>query len=174
LRKRVLATALGIPSLLAAQVMLATAATAEPEPPASSANAADDPANALDLEGPEHHMWTNESVPIGASKGGKVEFWPYGDHIYVCDKRADGRHVFAAVYQWDSGRGWTQLFNLTASGNGVCKASHGSMGSVHDLRENGCFLFSIELRDGDNYVQGSYDEAQWANDNERAFNCNPP
>jgi hypothetical protein len=64
-------------------------------------------------------------------------------------------------------------YTLTAAGKGVCDAGHASQGGVYDLPEGHCFWFQIYLTDAGTYVSGSADTAQWANDNEFAYNCNP-
>ena len=124
------------------------------------------PANAL--SGPHYWMYTNDNFD---PHGGKVEFWADGDHVILCDTRADGRSVHLEVD--DASNGYVKKYTLTASGNGVCQAAHASDGGSHNLPEYHCIYFDIWLTDSGVYILGSEDTAQWANDNEFKFNCNP-
>jgi len=122
------------------------------------------PANAL--SGPHYWMYSDDS-----NSGGRVDFWSDGDHVKLCDVRADGRTAQLKVA--DATTGYNILYTLTASGNGVCDAAHASQGGARNLPEGHCIWFQIYLTDSSTYVSGSADTAQWANDNEFAFNCNP-
>jgi len=123
------------------------------------------PANAA-LSGPHYWMYTDDP-----NNGGLVEFWSDGDHVILCDQRADGRTAHLEVD--DASAGYKKLYTLTASGNGVCQAAHASDGGSHNLPEYHCIYFYIWLTDSGIYIIGSGDAAQWANDNEFKFNCNP-
>jgi len=132
---------------LAASVFAATPANAEPS-------------------GPHYWMYTDDD-----GNGGRVDFYSVGDHVKLCDIRADGRRAHVRVA--DASNAFITLYYLEASGNGVCDAAHASDGGRHDLPEGHCIWFQIYLTDAGEYVSGSGDVAQWANDNEFKYNCNP-
>lgn len=110
--------------------------------------------------GPHYWMYTNDGTP-----GGRVDFWPDGDIIQVCDIQADGAHVNMVVTHIFTGAG----FSIQASGNGNCTTRRASQGGAYDLVERGvgkgCYRFNIRLWDDIHYVQGSEDKAAWWNDN---------
>ena len=125
------------------------------------------PANA-EPSGPHYWMYTNDNF---SPHGGKVDFYSDGDHVKLCDTRADGRRVHLLVQ--DADNRYTVLYYLEASGNGVCDAAHASDGGSHNLPEGHCIYFDIWLTDSGVYILGSEDTAQWANDNEFKYNCEP-
>jgi hypothetical protein len=121
------------------------------------------PASA-DPSGPHYWMYTDDS-----RNGGRVDFWSNGDHVLLCDIEADGRSANLRVA--DASNAFITLYYLKASGNGVCDAAHASDGGTHNLPEGHCIWFQIFLTDNGDFVSGSGDTAQWANDNEFAYNC---
>ncbi|WP_328418159.1 hypothetical protein OG470_31380 [Micromonospora sp. NBC_00389] len=110
--------------------------------------------------GPHYWMYTNDGNP-----GGRVDFWPDGDIVQVCDVQADGAHVNVVLHDIFTGAG----YSVQASGNGNCTTRRASQGGSYDLNERsssrGCYLFNIRLWDDIHYVSGSEDKAAWWNDN---------
>jgi len=126
---------------------------------AGGALAAQGPAQAAD--GPHHWMYTDDS-----GSGGRVDFWPDGDIVQLCDKASDGARAEVDVY--DNGG---YLYHLEAAGNGVCGTRRASDGGKYDLAENHCFTFVIYLTDGGVVIPASRDVAQWVNDNNDSKSC---
>jgi hypothetical protein len=111
-------------------------------------------------------MYTDDN-----DSGGRVEFWPYGDIVKVCDIEADGAHVHVVLYDIETYKG----YDVVASGNGNCTTRRASMGSKYDLPErsssSGCIWFDIRLWDGNVSIPDSTDTAAWWNDNDTKDNC---
>lgn len=139
-------------ALSCAGLLLATAAPA---------SAAPDDADVTELSGPHHWMYTDDSTP-----GGRVDFYPDGDHFKVCDIQADGWAVEADIH--DSG--YNKSFRLYVGGNGTCVTSHASDGGDHNLTEGVCYTVVIFLYKSDHSTTGT-DTARWLNDNVFKVNC---
>lgn len=112
--------------------------------------------------GPHYWMYTDELNPFG--KGGRVDFWPVGDIVQVCDRIADGTGVTVEV--GDNTGGFFK-YDLEASGAGVCKTARARDGSWANLAEGHCLRFTIYLWNN----TSSRDQAQWRNYNDAKVNC---
>ncbi|MEJ3746721.1 hypothetical protein WEI85_25965 [Actinomycetes bacterium KLBMP 9797] len=84
----------------------------------------------------KYTMHTDDTDP-----GGRVEFWPNGDVVKLCDIEADGWGVGLTVLVLD---GW-ENYDLEVGGNGNCKERRASMGAAYDMVEGGTVEFYIYL-----------------------------
>jgi hypothetical protein len=116
--------------------------------------------------GPHFSMSSKDGNP-----GGRVDFWPYGDVVQVCDTQADGTSVHVVIDDIDTFKG----YELTAAGDGNCVTHKASQGGAYDLPERGasqgCLHFDIRLWRGDVTVWNSVNDAYWWNDNSGAHDC---
>ena len=115
--------------------------------------------------GPHHWMYTNDDNP-----GGRVDFWPDGDIVKVCDLQADGHRVTVQVSRWYPGD-YHSDYRVEAVGNGDCTTVRASMGQPWNLLEGACMHFDIRLFDNGYLNFDSPDEAAWWNDNNDKGNC---
>lgn len=115
---------------------------------------------------PHHWMYTNDSGPNGA----KVDFWPRGDQVRLCDHQSDGARADLVI--WNVTKDPDQKeYPLQASGHGVCSTRAAVLGQPFNLAEGHCFRFRIRLLNNGNEVAGSRDVAQWRNYNNSKENC---
>ncbi|MCE7002392.1 hypothetical protein LWC34_06035 [Kibdelosporangium philippinense] len=121
------------------------------------------PGQAQAATGPHHWMYTEDDNP-----GGKVDFWPNGDIVQLCDQQADGARAELHVYDATAGG---LVMHLEAVGDGVCVSRRASDGGRYDLAENHCFRFNIQLRNNGTVVNPSFDQAHWRNYNDAKANC---
>jgi hypothetical protein len=115
------------------------------------------------IAGPHYWMYTNDDNP-----GGRIDFWPDGDIVELCDIQADGYSVHAAIGP-NSGSGFVG-YNLSVGGNGKCVIARASQGGTRDLPEEACIAFFIFLNKGGGFPQ-FMDSAAWINDNDIKANC---
>lgn len=105
---------------------------------------------------PHHWMWTD------GSDGGKVDFWPGGDLVRLCDTDGDGYRAVLNVRNWTKDR---FEYEIEAIGDGNCTIVKASMGQPWNMAEGDCFQFHIFLYDaGFGHMKGD-DSGHWRNDN---------
>ncbi|MFG3691730.1 hypothetical protein [Micromonospora sp. NPDC047740] len=121
-------------------------------------------AQAAPLADPHYWMYTDDDNP-----GGRVDFWPNGDIVQLCDLQADGARAELNIY--DATAGGVFKYHLEASGNGSCSTGRASLGAPFDLAEGHCFRFNISLTDNGQVVNPSFDQAHWRNYNDATANC---
>lgn len=113
-------------------------------------------------------MFTDEfdkKPPYGS--GGRVDFWPKGDRVEVCDSSPDGRTVLATVAD-----GHGNIYDIDAKKFGDCRECDASSGPHTNLRENAGITVQIRLIDSrGRTVPGSYDRAGWRNYNDAEADC---
>lgn len=113
---------------------------------------------------PHHWMYTNDS----GDAGGRVDFWPNGDRVKLCDQQSDGARVRLRVE--NVSKGGKREYDLEASGKDDCSSSDPSE-QPGNLAEGDCFRFEIRLFNNGTEVDGSYDGAQWRNYNDSNTEC---
>ncbi|MDH6628703.1 hypothetical protein M2271_006536 [Streptomyces sp. LBL] len=114
-------------------------------------------------------MYANEFSTVG--KGGRVDFWPVGDVVELCDGLRDGRSAKLGVFDQT---GFFTKYEIEASCYGKYTKVSALRGSYLNLAENHCFKFEMYLLDGDgDIVPGSEDDACWRNRNDAKVNCDP-
>lgn len=86
----------------------------------------------------DHHAYTNDWSP----KGGRVDFWRYGDVVQICDRVADGYGVNVRVIDNTQA---LHKYSIGIGGKGRCKSVKASMGSPYNLREGNQFEFRLCL-----------------------------
>jgi len=84
----------------------------------------------------KYTMHTDDTDP-----GGRVEFWPDGDIVRLCDIEADGWGVGLTVLVLDD---W-ENYSLSVGGNGNCKEVRASTGAGYDMVEGSTVEFYIYL-----------------------------
>lgn len=113
------------------------------------------------ISGPHYWMYTDDDNP-----GGRIDFWPNGDVVELCDIQADGYGVYADVNAYTS-----SAYELSVGGNGKCVVARASQGGVRDLREEACITFVIFLDKSSTGMPAFVDSAAWLNDNDIKANC---
>ncbi|MGI5350400.1 hypothetical protein ACQEU8_19805 [Streptomyces sp. CA-250714] len=115
---------------------------------------------------PHHWMYTNDS----GANGARVDFWPRGDEVKLCDKQSDGARADLKI--WNVTKDPDQVeYDLQASGDEVCATRGEVLEQPFNLAEGDCFRFRIRLLNNGNEVDGSRDIAQWRNHNNSTENC---
>jgi hypothetical protein len=115
------------------------------------------------IAGPHYWMYTDDDNP-----GGRIDFWPNGDVVELCDTQADGYAAYASVGP-NSGSGWVG-YNLSVGGNGKCVIHRASQGGHYDLPEEACIAVFVFLDKNGGTPQFT-DSAAWINDNDVKANC---
>jgi hypothetical protein len=109
------------------------------------------------VSGPHYWMYTDDGNP-----GGKIDFWPNGDIVRLCDTQADGKYAHA-TYIWSVNNHIHSVDLETVNGNGTCVVSR------QDIPEEKCVFFVILL--GPDFPAWE-DDAYWLNDNDvKANGC---
>lgn len=104
----------------------------------------------------KYTMHTDDSDP-----GGRVEFWPNGDIVRLCDIEADGWGVELTVLvlaDWE-------VYHLSVGGNGNCKEVRASTGPLYDMVEGSTVEFYINLYKTGVCSTCHEDFSSWRNDN---------
>lgn len=99
--------------------------------------------------------------------GGKVWFYPHGDHVYLCDQKP-GDNRMAELHIWNVTRdpNWYEYRLRDLYDRDLwCAEGHARWGQPWNMAEKHCFRFRIRLRDlGTNkVVPGSTHIVQWRN-----------
>jgi hypothetical protein len=115
------------------------------------------------IAGPHYWMYTDDDNP-----GGRIDFWPNGDVVELCDTQADGYSVHADLGP-NSGSGFVG-YSLSVGGNGKCVIARASQGGTRDLPEEACIAVFIFLNKSGGSPQFT-DSAAWINDNDVKANC---
>ncbi|MFF3558245.1 hypothetical protein ACFYXL_33080 [Streptomyces tsukubensis] len=114
---------------------------------------------------PHHWMYTNDR----SDKGGRVDFWPQGDKVRLCDTQSDGAHVDLVVVNVTKDPNQKE-YGLEIGGAGCCQEVDSSNAGAN-LAEGDCFKFVIRLIKDGREVVPSEDKAQWRNYNNSERNC---
>jgi hypothetical protein len=125
-----------------------------PDPPLQDTNITFDPA----ISGPHYQMHTDDDNP-----GGRIDFWPNGDVVTLCDVQADGKDI-TALYFWGDVYHYREIKMSARGGNGTCTVSR------VDIPEGDCVGFYVGLSPGPTFT----DYAQWLNDNDIKTTCSMP
>jgi hypothetical protein len=132
-------------------------------PPAGTTVVTDRALAADAIAGPHYWMYTDDDNP-----GGRIDFWPNGDVVELCDIQADGYAAYASLGP-NSGSGWVG-YSLSVGGNGKCVIHRASQGGHYDLPEEACVAVFIFLDKNGGFPQFT-DSAAWINDNDVKANC---
>ena len=104
----------------------------------------------------KYTMHTDDTDP-----GGRVEFWPNGDIVRLCDIEADGWGVGLTVLVQD---GWDS-YDLSVGGNGTCKEVRASTAAKYDMVEGSGVEFYIYLYKSGECSVCYADQSIWENIN---------
>jgi len=110
--------------------------------------------------GPDHWMYTNDTMFPGEDPAGKVEFTEHGDIVKLCDNDADGDAAYLWVY--DKELYGVILYQLRAGGEGNCTTVRASMGGKYNLPEHK--IGFLVCRGKSAATAGYCDGTVWVND----------
>jgi hypothetical protein len=78
--------------------------------------------------------------------GGRIDFWPVGDRVRVCDTEADGMSVKHSVFNRTKDPDVREYFGAITLGAGHCWEHFADFGQPDNLAEGDCSGFISGLR----------------------------